>query len=187
MHLPFLTSAWLFTQLNSLTSAESIPGRVHHGPTLLPSLGVTQLSNFSGNVLASNLSPSGEILPLSISHYVFIPPNDFKQFGISWCGAAFPALVGEGAVELQSLIQPSSKAPVAAADPGARCQARTSSTLVPVQVPGTLLPQRNLITICFSTSSTVLASKLHISWDSIGSSLCSSEDWLGIPVGCTRK
>ena len=32
-----------------------------------------------------------------------------------------------------------------------------------------------------------LASKLHISWDSVGCSLCSSEDWLGVPVGCTSK
>ena len=32
-----------------------------------------------------------------------------------------------------------------------------------------------------------LASKLHINWDSSGYSLCSSEDQIGVQVGCMRK
>ena len=32
-----------------------------------------------------------------------------------------------------------------------------------------------------------LASKLHISWDSVGCSVCSSEDQLSVPVGCMHK
>ena len=31
------------------------------------------------------------------------------------------------------------------------------------------------------------ASKLHINWDSIGCLLCSSEDQIGVQVGCMRK
>ena len=33
-------------------------------------------------------------------------------------------------------------------------------------------------------SSTILASNLHVSWDTIGCSLCSSEDQLGVPAVC---
>ena len=56
--------------------------------------------------------------------------------------------------------------------------------LVPALVPGTLLYQSNLFTVYFSMSSTILAFNLHICWDSIGCSLCSSEDWLGVPPVC---
>ena len=59
-----------------------------------------------------------------------------------------------------------------------------AATLVPALVPGTLLSQHNLLTICFSMSSTILASNLHVSWDTIGCSLCSSEDQLGVPAVC---
>ena len=62
-----------------------------------------------------------------------------------------------------------------------------AAALVPMLVPGTLPSQSNLLTICFSMSSTVLASKLHISWDAVGCSLCSSEDQLGVPAGHRGK
>ena len=68
--------------------------------------------------------------------------------------------------------------------PGSRL--KTTAALVPVQIPGTPLSQHNL-TVCFSTSSTILASKLHISWDSVGCSLFSSEDSLGVPVWLRDK
>ena len=32
-----------------------------------------------------------------------------------------------------------------------------------------------------------LPSKLHISWDSVGCSFCSLEDWPGVPIGCMNK
>ena len=125
----FLTSTWLFTQPNSLTNPETIWVKVLHDPTLLLCLGVTWLPNFSGDVLAGNHSPSGGTPSLCISHCVFITPSYFKHPGLSWCGAAFPAVVGEGAADLQLWIQLSSKSPAAAADPGARCQARDYSSL----------------------------------------------------------
>ena len=65
---------------------------------LLPSPGVTQDPSFSG---ASIHSPSGCIPPLCVSHFISIPPGDFKHS--SWCQAAHPALVGEGAGDLTLL------------------------------------------------------------------------------------
>ena len=56
-----------------------------------------------------------------------------------------------------------------------------AAALLPVLVSETLPSQSNLLTICFSMSSTILASNLHICWDTVGCSLCSSEDQLGIP------
>ena len=81
-----------------------------------------------------------------------------------------PCFVGQGAVYL-ALIQGSCTG----------TELGAAAALVPVLVPGTLLSQHNLLTVCFSMSSKILASKLHISWDSIGGLLCSSEDFLGVP------
>ena len=39
----------------------------------------------------------------------------------------------------------------------------------------------------FKCALDTLASKLLISWDSVYCSLCSSEDWLGIPFGWMSK
>ena len=77
--------------------------RVQHGPTLLTSLGVTQLTNFFDNDLPSVHSPSGYTLPLCFSHLVSIPPSDFKHPGPSQCQAALLAVVGKGAVDLTLL------------------------------------------------------------------------------------
>ena len=95
--LPFLTSAWLFTQYNLLTSLETIWVRVRHGTTLIPSPGDTQLPSFSGNDLASVHSPSGCLQPLCVSHFISIPPRDLEHPDPSWCWAALPTLVGQGA------------------------------------------------------------------------------------------
>ena len=59
--------------------------------------------------------------------------------------------------------------------------------LVPALVPGTLLSQTNLLTICFLLYNTILASRLHICWDSVGCSLWSSEDWPCVPPVCKGK
>ena len=50
---------------------------------------------------------------MCISHCIFILPSNLKYPGVFWCLAAFPALVGEGVAELQSLIWLFSKAPAA--------------------------------------------------------------------------
>ena len=39
----------------------------------------------------------------------------------------------------------------------------------------------------FSMSSTVLPSNLHICWDTVGCSLCSSVDWVGVSPMCRGK
>ena len=62
-----------------------------------------------------------------------------------------------------------------------------AAALVPELLPGNLLSQCNLLTICFSVSYTILASNPHIFWDSIGSSLCSSKDQLGVLPACRGK
>ena len=136
-------------------------------PNSFPFPGVTQLPSFSGNVLQCNRSPSRVTLPLCVSHCIFIPPSsDFKHPSLSWCNAAFPSLVEEGAAD-PTLLQSS-------------C-ACASPRLAPDASPGPQQPwslswsQCKLLTIYFLMSSTILASKLHINWDSVGCSLCSSD------------
>ena len=103
--------------------------------------------------------------PLCISHYVFFLPRDFKYPGLSSCGAGFPALGGERAMKLKSLICLSSKVPVAAAAPGSRHQARAHSSLGPRSGPRDLtIPRQSPYHLFYSIS---LASKLHTSWDSV--------------------
>ena len=67
---------------------------------LLPSPGVTWHLNFSGSSIHS---PSGCVPPLCVSHFISIPPSSFQNPGPSWCQAALPALVGEGAGDLTLL------------------------------------------------------------------------------------
>ena len=175
MCLSFLTSTQPFTQPNSLTIPETIWVKFHHRPTLLPSPHNTQLPHFSGNALASDNSPSGGTLPLCISHCIFIPLSNFKHPGLSWCDATFPALVGEVAVDPALQSSCGSRRP--------QCQVTFGdcSNLSPCAGP-------NIISLpSVSTSSTILASKLRISLDSVGCLLCSSEDQLVVPVECTCK
>lgn len=51
-------------------------------------------------------------------------------------------------------------------------------------VSGILPSQSNLLTVCFSMSSTIFASNIHICWDSVGYSFCSSEYQLGVLPAC---
>ena len=135
---------------------------------LLPSPDVAQHLNFSG---ASIHSPSGCIPPLRVSHFISIPPRDFQHPGSSWCQAALPALVGQGAGDLTLL-------PVSCS----RCWARGCSNLGPCTDPKhRTVPAQSPHHVfqCLQ----FLASKLHIIWDSICCSLCSSEDLLDVPPG----
>ena len=86
----------------------------------------------------------------------------------------FPTLGGQGAIKLLLLTWHSSNAPGAAVVSGARLR----------DLPVSL---QNLPTICFKCPLHTLASKLHISWDSVDCSSCSFEDWLGVSVGCMSK
>ena len=67
---------------------------------LLPSPDVAWNLNFSGGGIHS---PSRCVPPLCISCFISIPPSDFQHPGPSWCQAALPALVGEGAGDLALL------------------------------------------------------------------------------------
>ena len=119
---------------------------------------------------ASTVS-AGEHCPCA-SATSFIPPSDFKHPGPSWCHSILPVWQGR-----ELLIWLSSKNPMAVPT---SMGPRAAVALVPVLVPGTLPSQSNLLTVCFSMSSTILASNIYICWDSIGRSLCSSEDCLGV-------
>ena len=110
---------------------------------LLPSPGVAWHLNFSG---AGVHSPSGCVPPLCVSHFVSIPPSDFQHPGPSWCQAALPALVGEGAGDLTLL-------PVSC---GRRPAGGATAALVPAQISGTLPSQLNHLSVCFSMSSAIL-------------------------------
>ena len=71
-----------------------------HTTQLLPSPGIAWHINFSG---ASVHSSSGFYHLCVSSHFVSIPPSDFRNPGPSWCQAALPALVEEGAGDLTLL------------------------------------------------------------------------------------
>ena len=64
----------------------------------------------------------------------------------------------------------------------------TTAAVVHVQVPE-IFPSSYTISLpsVFRCPLQSLASKLHIRWDSIGCSLCSSENHLGVPVGYMSK
>ena len=132
--LPLPTSARPLTQPNFPTRPETIQVRVPQGPTLLPSPGVTWLSNFSGNDPAGVHSLSRWTLSQCVCHFVFIPPSNFRYPGSSWCCSIFPVWQGR-----EPLTWLSSKTPVAGlagAGPGA------AAALVPTLVPGTLPSQK---------------------------------------------
>ena len=104
------------------------------------------------------------------SHHSFIPP---ATSGIQVSpGLVLASLLWEERELL--LIWLSSKAPAAA--------------MVLAQVSGTF-PLTYVISLVsvFKSPLQSLASKLHISWDSVGCSLCSLADQLGVPVGCMSK
>ena len=121
---------------------------------LLPPPGVTRHPNLSG---ASVHSPSGCVPPLCVSYFISTSPSDFQHPSPSWCWAALPAVVGDGAGDLTLLYYPEAGTTWGAA-----------AALVPAQIPGTLLSQHTLLTVCFSMSSTIFclqtSYKLGIHW-----------------------
>ena len=137
---------------------------------LLPSPGVAWHLNFSG---AGVHSPSGCVPPLCVSHFVSIPPSDFQHPGPSWCQAALPALVGEGAGDLTLLPVSCGRRP--AGGPQQPWSLRRSQ--------GPYRPSSITSLSVFQCPLQFWASKHLISWDSVGCSLCSSEDHLGVPAG----
>ena len=135
---------------------------------LLPSPGVTQLLNFSG---ARVHSPSGCILPLCVSHFISVPLSDFQHPDCSWCQAALPALVGEGAGYLMSSLYAAAGTRPGAQPPWSLCRFQ-----------GPYRPSAISSLSVFQCLLQFVAFKLHISWDPIGCSLCFSEDPPGVPL-----
>ena len=98
-----------------------------------------------------------------------MPPSDFRHTGSCWRYVAFPALVGEGAGWFDSsprILQQLS---------GWGLQ----QPWLPHISQGPYGPNAISLPSVFQCPVQILASKLHISWVSIGCSLCSSEDQLG--------
>ena len=116
----FLTSSRLFTQ-PTFQPVQRLSKSGSDTAQLLPSSGVAQHPNFSG---ASVHSPSGCLLPLCVSHFISTSPSDIQNPGPSWCWAALPTLVGEGAGVLTLL-------PLSCSG----CQARGCSSLGPSTDP----------------------------------------------------
>ena len=162
MHPTFLISTQLFTQPSSLTNSEIIHDRVDHNPTLIPSPGIIQLPNFSGNVLAGIYSPNEYIPPLCVSHFVSIPFSHFQHPGPSWCQAALHALVGERAGDLTLL-------PISCS----RLWDRVQQPWSPHRSQGPYHPSTISLPSVFQCPLQLFASKLHMSWDSVSCSHCS--------------
>ena len=135
---------------------------------LLPSPDIAWHLNSSG---ASVHSPSGCTTSLCLPLHLY-SPSDCQHRGPSWYWAALSALVGEGAGDLSLL-------PVSCG----RRLARGHGSPGPHADPRDLtFPAQSLHCLFFNVLCNFFATKLHISWDSVGCSLCSSEDWLGVPA-----
>ena len=114
--------------------------------------------------LASTIS-AGEHHPCASLTSSLFPPSDFKHPGPSGCCSILPVWQ-----ERELLIWLSSTDLAAGAG---RHWARDCSSPGPCSGPRDPLSQSNLLTNCSSMSSTILASSLHICWDTAGCSLCS--------------
>ena len=120
--------------------------------------------------LVSTVS-AGAYLPCAFVYFFLITPIDFKHPGQSWWCSNLR--VGQWREPL-TWLSPNNPAVGTVAGPGA-------AALIPALVPGTLSSEAISLPSDFSMSSTILASNLHICWDTVGCSLCSSEDGLGVP------
>ena len=99
-------------------------------------------------------------------------PWDFKQPGLFWCCSNH---VWQGREPLTQLFPRIPVADLVGAGPGA------TVTLVPVLVPGALLSRSYPLTMCFFQCPLYfLVSYLHKCWGTVGCSLCSSVDQLGV-------
>ena len=117
--------------------------------------------------------PAGVWCWLCLSYCLFILLVTLNVQASPGVGLDFPALENERATKLQPLTWLSCNAPVAAEVSGAR--------------PGTfLLAYKFSVPSFFKCLLQPLASKLHISWNSVVCPLC-SEDWLGVLGGCISK
>ena len=108
-----------------------------------------------------------------VFHFVVIPPSDFQRPGPSWCWAALPALVGEGVSALTLLTMSCD----------GHWTGNCSSLGTHADPRDLTIPEQSPHHLFFNVLCKFFASKLHISWDSIGCSLCSSEDQRGVPAG----
>ena len=121
---------------------------------LLPSPGITWHLKCSGT---SVHSVSGCVPPLCVSHFFSFPPSDFQYPDPSWCQAALPALVREGASDL-TLLQLSCR----------RHPAGGHRALGPTQNSETLPSQCSPFIVCFSMSSAIfvlqISHKLRFLW-----------------------
>ena len=103
------------------------------------------------------------------------PPSDFKHPGLFWHGFVTSPL-WERRDPLSCIHWPSSP-PVLLRQPWSLAHG-TETFLWAYKIS---LPS------IFKRPMKPLASKLHISWDSVRCSLCSLDDLLGVPVVCTSK
>ena len=169
---PFLTSAWVFTQPNFPSSQETIRVRVQHCPKppfsrccLVPQF-LWYLHPQSQWMYATSVC-----LPLRL-----YSPNNFQHPDPCWCQAALPALRGEGASDLTLL-------PISCSRHWVGCYRGLHQCANPRDLT---VPAQSLHHLFFNVLCNFFASKLHTSWDSVGCSLCSSEDWQGVPDGPGR-
>ena len=155
-HSPTFRAVWRLCESASYTAQ------------LLRSPGVPWQLSFSG---ASVHGPSGCVPPLCVSHFISISPSDFQHPGPSWCQAALPALVGEGAGALTLL-------PVS----WGRCPGPPQQPWSPRRSQGPYHPSAISSLSVFQCPLQYFSFTFRISWDSVGCSLRSSEDQLGVPA-----
>ena len=147
-----------------------------YGLSLLSSPVVIQFPNFFGTVPVNDHSTSWD-MPLAVCLLLRLyAPSDFNCPGLSWCGSWIWELTALRGETQSHNHRPRSPPKL----PG--------QTWYPEQGPGILLSayKFSLLSL-FKRPLHTLSFKLHISWNSIGCSPSSSEDQLGVPVGCMSK
>ena len=132
--------------------------RAQHGPTL-------------------NSPQPAHTVSMGLPLCPYSPPCDFKQPGLSWCCSS---LVWQG-MELLAWLSP--RIPVAG-QVGVGLGLKSSWSLYWSQGP--FCPEAIPLPSVFSVSS-IMVSYLHKRWGTVGCSLCSSVDWLGVSPMCRGK
>ena len=160
-----------------------MPG-LSHIPTLQSDRGLTGSGSVTAQLFLAvihSLSEwsSGCTPPLCVCHFVLIPLLRL-QASRSLLALLKPCLAGEGAIDL-TLFQES------CGRPGGHWAWGCSHSGPQAGPRDLIVLKHSPYCLVFQCPLQFLVANLHICWDTIVCSLCSSEDGLGVPPMCREK
>ena len=137
---------------------------------------MTQLYIFSGTIPSQVTTAPYKYVhgSLCVTYCLFIPAAAFCIQVSAGAGLRLPCS-GRGGIQSMSITDPA-LSPVLPGNP-----------LSLTHSPGTFPVAYKILPPVFKCPLHTFPSKLHIIWDSVSCSLCSSEDRLDVPVGCMSR